>query len=86
METPEKGMKIRNFISQTNAVIVVGYPKTGSHLIMSILAELGKFIRYNNLSSSFSRFLVWRFFKLTIINEPFRALSEVIQKTEKEIH
>jgi len=41
METPEKGEKIRNFKTQSNAVMVVGYPKTGSHLILSILDELG---------------------------------------------
>ena len=43
VETPEKAMKIQNFISQKNAVMVVGYPKSGSHLILSILDELGKY-------------------------------------------
>ena len=43
METPEKAMKIQNFTSQKNAVMVMGYPKSGSHLILSILDELGKY-------------------------------------------
>ena len=46
MESPEKSKRYQTFKSQKNAVMVVGYPKTGSHLILSILDELGKYSVY----------------------------------------
>ena len=42
-ESREKAARILNFKSQKNTVIVLAYPKSGSHLVISILDELGKF-------------------------------------------
>ena len=41
-ESPEKHHRISNFESFENAVMVLGYAKSGSHLCMSILDALGR--------------------------------------------
>ena len=42
-ESPEKAKLVRHFVSTKNAVMVLGYIKSGSHLLLSILDELGNF-------------------------------------------
>ena len=42
VESQEKNQRIENFESTENAVMVLGYPKAGSHLCLSILDALGK--------------------------------------------
>lgn len=39
--SPEKYNNVRNFAADSNAVMIVGYPKTGSHLMMAITDQLG---------------------------------------------
>ena len=40
-ESPEKNARIDKFNFTDNAVLVLGYPKAGTHLCLSILDALG---------------------------------------------
>ena len=45
MESPEKQIRLENFKSAENGVIVLGFAKSGSHLMLSILDELGQSLK-----------------------------------------
>ena len=41
-ESPDRASRVENFRSTENGVMVLAYPKAGSHLLMSIVDQLGR--------------------------------------------